>query len=126
MKGVVQDEHGVLLALNERDEWELPGGQLEEGETPEQCVVREIFEETSLVVAAGCLLDAWVFEVIPGRQVLILAYICDLTGPDVAGIRASAEHADVRFVAWGELDGLALPVGYRRAIDRARQAGGCE
>lgn len=124
-KGVVHNEHGVLLALNERDEWELPGGQLEEGETPEQCVVREILEETSLVVRAGCLLDAWVFEVMPGRQVLILAYSCELTRPDVAGIRASAEHAAVRFVGWEELDGLALPVGYRKAINRSRGARGC-
>lgn len=90
MKGVVHNEHGVLLALNERDEWELPGGQLEEGETPEQCVAREILEETSLVVTAGRLLDAWVFEVIPGRHVLILAYSCALTAQDVAGLRESA------------------------------------
>ena len=126
-KGVVHDEHGVLLALNERDEWELPGGQLEEGETPEQCVAREILEETSLVVTAGCLLDAWVFEVIPGRQVLILAYACALAVPDLARPRASAEHAAVRFVGWGELDELTLPGGYRRAIDIAcsRQARGC-
>jgi mutator protein MutT len=127
VKGVVHDERGVLLALNERDEWELPGGQLEEGETPEQCVVREILEETSLAVAAGRLLDAWAFEVIPGRQVLILAYSCALTGPDVAGLRASEEHSAVQLVGWGQLDGLPLPVGYRRAIDSARshQANGC-
>src|SRR5262249_21624114 len=97
-KGVVHDERGVLLALNDRDEWELPGGQLEEGETPEQCVAREIREETSLAVTAERLLDAWVFEVIPGRQVLILAYSCALAEPGVAGPRASAEHAAVRFV----------------------------
>lgn len=120
VKGIVQDEHGVLLALNERGEWELPGGQLEEGETPEQCVVREVLEETSLAVTAQRLLGAWVFEVIPGRQVLILAYACALIGPDVAGLRASAEHQAVRFVGWGELDRVALPVGYRRAIDSTR------
>lgn len=119
-KGVVQDRRGVLLALNERDEWELPGGQLEEGETPQQCVVREILEETSLVVTARRLLDAWLFEVIPGHQVLILAYACALTRPDIAGLRASAEHAAVRFVGWKELDGLNLPVGYRSAIEIAR------
>ena len=123
MKGVVHDARGVLLALNERDEWELPGGQLEEGESPELCVVREVLEETSLVVTAGCLLDAWVFEVVPGRHVLILAYSCALTVPGRTGLRASAEHAAVRFVGWGELDALRLPVGYRRAIESARGCG---
>jgi mutator protein MutT len=120
VKGVVQDRRGVLLALNDRNEWELPGGQLEEGETPEQCVVREIREETSLLVTAGRLLDAWVFEVIPGREVLILAYACDLATPEVANLRASAEHSAIRFVGWSELAGLTLPAGYRRAIHGAR------
>jgi 8-oxo-dGTP pyrophosphatase MutT (NUDIX family) len=44
VKGVVIYEQRVLLAFNERSEWELPGGRLEVGETPEACVAREIAE----------------------------------------------------------------------------------
>lgn len=36
IKGVVLHEGAVLLLKNERDEWELPGGKLERGETPEE------------------------------------------------------------------------------------------
>lgn len=46
IKGVVVRDGRVLLLKNERDEWELPGGRIEPGETPEQCVAREITEET--------------------------------------------------------------------------------
>jgi ADP-ribose pyrophosphatase YjhB (NUDIX family) len=46
VKGVVAHDGRVLLLKNDRSEWELPGGRLELGETPEECVAREIEEET--------------------------------------------------------------------------------
>jgi ADP-ribose pyrophosphatase YjhB (NUDIX family) len=42
VKGVTARDGRILLLRNDRGEWELPGGRLETGETPEQCVVREI------------------------------------------------------------------------------------
>jgi 8-oxo-dGTP pyrophosphatase MutT (NUDIX family) len=120
VKGVVFDGDGVLLGLNERQAWELPGGQLDVRETPEQCVRREILEESNLVVEARRLLDAWVFDVVPGKRVLILAYACALvSSPSV--LQASTEHSEVKFVPLRDLAALALPDGYRAAIDRARR-----
>lgn len=115
VKGVVQNQGGVLLARNDRDEWELPGGQLEEGETPEACVVREVFEESGLRVTVGPLIDCYVFEVVPGKSVLILVYGCDLVSA-ANETRLSEEHLDLRFFAAEELGALPLPSGYRAAI----------
>lgn len=116
IKGVVLARGHVLLARNERDEWELPGGRLEPGERPERCVVREIEEEAGIGVVVDRIIDSWVYPVLPDRQVLIVTYRCiDLDG--LAPITISAEHRDVR---WVPLDGVGrhpMPEGYRRSID---------
>jgi len=53
--------------------WEFPGGKLEDGESPEQCLARELLEELDLPIAVGELVDAVYYEYDWG-PVLILAY----------------------------------------------------
>lgn len=74
IKGVVVDRGRVCLLRNERDEWELPGGKLDPGETPEQCLAREVTEELGIGVQVTNLLDAWVYSIRPGVEVFIVTY----------------------------------------------------
>jgi ADP-ribose pyrophosphatase YjhB (NUDIX family) len=46
--GVVTNEKGEILFIHRRGKWDLPKGKLDEGETLEQCAVREVMEETGL------------------------------------------------------------------------------
>ena len=46
----VFDDKGQILAIENRRGWDIPGGRVEPGETPEETVVREILEEASVVV----------------------------------------------------------------------------
>jgi len=52
--GLVEDEGNIALVLNRwviGDVWSLPGGRLEPGEALTDCVVREVMEETGMLVA---------------------------------------------------------------------------
>jgi 8-oxo-dGTP pyrophosphatase MutT (NUDIX family) len=51
--GVVRDVAGRVLLVEQRDDerWSTPGGAIEPDETPADAVVREVWEETGLLVA---------------------------------------------------------------------------
>ncbi len=50
VKAVLLNRDGkVVLLLNEREEWELPGGQIQAGESSVECLVREIREELDVI-----------------------------------------------------------------------------
>lgn len=46
--GIVRNENEDVLLIFRRGKWDLPKGKLDNGETMEQCAVREVKEETGL------------------------------------------------------------------------------
>ena len=114
VKGVAVRGGNVLLLRNERDEWELPGGKLELGEDPADCVVREIGEESGWQVTAGPLLDCWQYAIGEGSHVVIVTYGCHVLSTDPPVV--SHEHKQADLFAPGEVLGLVMPDGYRRSI----------
>ncbi len=56
--GIVENEQGKILLQFRRGKWDLPKGKLDDGETIEECAVREVEEETGLRnVQLGELID---------------------------------------------------------------------
>lgn len=48
---IIRDERGRILLQGKSDDvWSLPAGAIEPGETPAQAIVREVWEETILIV----------------------------------------------------------------------------
>ena len=55
---IIQKNGRILIARRGADEplagkWEFPGGKIEPGESPEECLVRELKEELDLTVVVG-------------------------------------------------------------------------
>jgi 8-oxo-dGTP pyrophosphatase MutT (NUDIX family) len=117
VKGVLIHQDKVLLLKNEREEWELPGGKLELNETPEDCLTREIEEETGLAISVGQTLKPYIFNIADLIPVLILPFHCHCENFD--GIRLSHEHKEIGTHDVHHLDQINLPVGYRNTIHTA-------
>ena len=81
----------VLLLRNHKGKWMLPGGMIDQGETPFQAMKREFKEET------GCNLP-WISGVkkfdFHGHTWIYLAYTFNVIGP----FKVNSEAAAMKFV----------------------------
>ena len=111
------DDGRVLLCRNHRGGWELPGGRPDPGERHEDCVVREVHEETGLDVTVDRRLGVQPLEVLPGTWLDVVAYKCVLP-PSATSVAlpASSEHTEVAFLDPSNVPGLELPQPYRDLI----------
>jgi len=73
---ITNDQDEVLLCLrNDYDLWNLPGGGLEKGETPWDCLIREVKEETGLDVAISKLTGIYSK---PNKNEIIFNFTCEV------------------------------------------------
>lgn len=116
--GIVIQANQILLT-KQHGKFHLPGGGIELGESPEEAVVREIEEETGLVVGHPQLADAisGFFTWIPKNavplhyQTILLFYECEVIEGELS-ITGFTEREEVvgempEWISLNELDGIA-------------------
>tara|TARA_Y100001938_G_scaffold144065_1_gene218017 strand:+ start:5711 stop:6094 length:384 start_codon:yes stop_codon:yes gene_type:complete len=74
--------------------WGIPGGHVEEGETPEQAAIRETFEETNLSLQN-------IFELEEKEEVMIYYSTSFDNGEE---LKIDYEHTDWAWVSYKKLD----------------------
>ena len=127
--GVLIEDGRLLLlrqAVTAAREWSLPGGALEPGETIEQCLVREIKEETGLEVRMKALL--YVTDRYRGQttHVVHMSFLVERTGTkplpaawshhDPAPSGAAGKRREVRMVPVTDLTSYGFPVTFQRLV----------
>ena len=76
-----------------KDGWEIPGGKLEPGETPEECIVREIREELATEVRAERILGVVEYDY-PTFHLTMHCILCTI----VSGKLQLLEHEAAKWV----------------------------
>ncbi|MDP9793708.1 ADP-ribose pyrophosphatase YjhB (NUDIX family) [Catenuloplanes nepalensis] len=111
---LVVDDHGHVLLQRRADSgnWALPGGTMDIGETLDQCVIREVKEETGLNIEITGLLGIYtdphhVIAYADGevRQEFNVTYLGRVIGGTIA---VSDESTDVRFIDPADFDDIPI------------------
>jgi 8-oxo-dGTP diphosphatase len=99
----VRDDGRMLLLQRPAGTWEPPAGRLSLGEGFEEGAVRELYEETGMLVAPQEILATWVGEAPSGRSLAAVTFVGRTAEEEV---RISHEHLDHRWVTVEEWLGL--------------------
>lgn len=111
-------EGSLLLVRRSQEPWQgywyLPAGYVEVDEDPADAAVRELFEETGLIVRARDLAGAYYFEDDPRGNGILLVYNCQVIDGD---LNANDEVEEAGLFTPETLPDKLTGAGHERAIN---------
>jgi 8-oxo-dGTP diphosphatase len=118
---VIVEEGRVFLARRPPGDalagfWEFPGGKIEPGETPQECLERELLEELDMRSHAGGILATATYDYEHGSFEMLAIETTRLSGFE---LRA---HDRCAWVAWSDLATYELAPADVQPVDKLRPA----
>jgi 8-oxo-dGTP diphosphatase len=96
--------------------WEFPGGKIEAGETPEECLSRELNEEFEIEVSIGVYLGSNIHHY-DHISIELLAYRAFWDGGKIN----STDHKDYKWVTIEELDQFDFAPADKPFVEKLRR-----
>ena len=109
VKAIVVRGYRALILRDPNGEIDLPGGRREEFESYEECLHREVVEETGLKIKIENLVAFWTFMKTPDLRIEGRTYICRCHG---GRLKLSPEHSDYQWVSLSKLGQYVFKVPY--------------
>ena len=84
---IIEKDGKILIAKRKKgkhleDKWEFPGGKIEENETPNDCLERELLEEFGVKTKAGEFVAESVFDYGEGKKIRLSGYMVEYLSGD--------------------------------------------
>ena len=104
IKAVNKNGEDIIFATQRgygefKDGWEFPGGKIEEGETPQEALKREIMEELDTEISVGELIDTIEYDY-PTFHLSMDCFWCEV----IKGNLVLKEAEDAKWLKKNELD----------------------
>ncbi len=100
---IFNEKNEILIArrkpgMSQALKWEFPGGKLKPGESPEECLKREIKEELGINIQVEKIFHAVNYSY-PDKNILLLAYISKY----ISGCFNLKDHSEFRWEIYQKL-----------------------
>ena len=107
---IIESDDKILIAQRKSEDklfgglWEFPGGKIEDGETPEECIARELKEELEIEAKIGTLITSNKHRYPDGIFELFAYRVQHFSGNFVLN-----DHDEIKWVTIDEISNFEFP-----------------